>query len=590
MSTRPAAPLRRLERCSLRTKLTLTVLGLVGMVSVLLMFVVTSRLDIIEKRAVEWRAATLAEMLAQPAVVGLEFDDDEHVLETLKHFESAPDARYAQVRTADGRLAATLDPDTPSHNWASAASDHTVTEYAEDTLHVRTPIVGPDGTVLGDLALGLSLEGLEARRSSNLRAAATISLAAFVIGAIGSLLLGGLLVRPLERVTASAIDIAHGRRDLRSLAADRDPQALADARDEATRMTGAVGLMAETLADQVDEIERQRQRADELAGTLAEKAELLEDSNAQLEEAMQRQQEAQQELVDLSRHAGMAEVAIGVLHNIGNVLNSVNVAASVADDALRQSRLPGLDRLAGMLGDQGDQLPQFYATDPRAARVPMFLDTMARHLAREHRTVREELATVLGGIEHIKTIVSTQQANARGGGLVEPISVAELVEDAITLAAAASTKARDVEILREVQPLPVVMLDRHRVLMTLVNLIRNGLQALAQADQGHKKLILGAHAEGSMLLWTVSDNGIGIEPDVLPRLFEHGFTTRAEGHGFGLHNAATAARSMQGSLTAHSEGAGTGATFTLSVPLQAYADAETTTASNRHVEAEKAAG
>ena len=64
------------------------------------------------------------------------------------------------------------------------------------------------------------------------------------------------------------------------------------------------------------------------------------------------------------------------------------------------------------------------------------------------------------------------------------------------------------------------------------------------------------------------DNGIGIPADNLTRIFGHGFTTRKEGHGFGLHSGALAAKELGGALTVESDGPGKGATFTLEFPIQ----------------------
>jgi two-component system NtrC family sensor kinase len=64
---------------------------------------------------------------------------------------------------------------------------------------------------------------------------------------------------------------------------------------------------------------------------------------------------------------------------------------------------------------------------------------------------------------------------------------------------------------------------------------------------------------------------VGIAPENLTRIFSHGFTTRTDGHGFGLHSAALAAQQMGGRLTAQSDGPGRGATFTLELPVAAPA-------------------
>ena len=117
--------------------------------------------------------------------------------------------------------------------------------------------------------------------------------------------------------------------------------------------------------------------------------------------------------------------------------------------------------------------------------------------------------------------------------------------------------------------MPAVLADKHKVLQILVNLLRNAKHALEEGGGGDKRLKLrvGINGERRVKI-SVSDNGVGIAPEHLSRIFEHGFTTRKEGHGFGLHSGALAAREMGGSLGAHSAGPGQGATFTLEFPAQ----------------------
>ncbi len=67
----------------------------------------------------------------------------------------------------------------------------------------------------------------------------------------------------------------------------------------------------------------------------------------------------------------------------------------------------------------------------------------------------------------------------------------------------------------------------------------------------------------------VQDSGVGIQPEVLGRLFEFGFTTKKDGHGFGLHTSAILAKELGGELAAFSEGPGQGARFVLRLPAAA---------------------
>ncbi|HYC69586.1 MAG TPA: PAS domain-containing sensor histidine kinase [Opitutaceae bacterium] len=277
---------------------------------------------------------------------------------------------------------------------------------------------------------------------------------------------------------------------------------------------------------------------------------------------------AQRELLLASRQAGMAEVATGVLHNVGNVLNSVNVAASVVATGLRDPRVETLNRVGGLLRehDQAGDLADYLTRDPKGRLVPGLVASLASHFATERERLLREIAELQASVDHIKEIVSMQQAYASAVGVTEPLDPAALMEDAVRMNGAALAR-HCVTILREFEPVPSVLAERGKVLQVLVNLIRNAKHACDDGGASPKviRLRLRQSAAGHVQL-VVADNGVGIPPENLTRIFQHGFTTRPNGHGFGLHSSALAARELKGSLTAASDGPGRGATFVLELP------------------------
>ena len=273
------------------------------------------------------------------------------------------------------------------------------------------------------------------------------------------------------------------------------------------------------------------------------------------------------QLVETSRRAGMAEVASGVLHNVGNVLNSVNVSCTVITDLLKQSKLPTLDRVAALLDEQSGDLANFFTNDPRAASVPPFLKALSRELIEENAATKRELQVLVKNVAHIKHIVIMQQSYASIGGITESLDPADIIEDAIRLHETACTRS-GIEVVRNLDQVPPVLGDRNRVLQILVNLMGNAKHALTESTQPDKQLKLDLHLNGNnRVKITVTDNGAGIAPENLPRIFSYGFTTKRDGHGFGLHSGAIAAREMGGSLTVQSPGLGKGASFCLELPL-----------------------
>jgi signal transduction histidine kinase len=275
-----------------------------------------------------------------------------------------------------------------------------------------------------------------------------------------------------------------------------------------------------------------------------------------------------QRLLETSRQAGMAEVATGVLHNVGNVLNSVNVSAHLVMDRLRESKIDSLPKLAGLFEEHAGDLGPFLARDPRGRRVPGYIGSLAKHLSEERAFVLGELEGLRKHIDHIKDIVAMQQNYAKVSGLVETVRPTQLVEDALQMNAGALAR-HGVKVSREFGVVPPMAVEKHKVLQILVNLIRNAKYALDESGREEKwlRIGVGATAEGRVRI-EVRDNGVGIAAENLTRVFQHGFTTRKDGHGFGLHSGALTAQELGGSLTAHSEGPGTGATFTLELPVK----------------------
>lgn len=278
-------------------------------------------------------------------------------------------------------------------------------------------------------------------------------------------------------------------------------------------------------------------------------------------------EQTHRQLLEASRLGGMAEVATNVLHNVGNVLNSVNVSASLVIESIKTSRADGLAKVVTMLREHQDDLAVYLSDDPKGRHVPAFLGEVSESWLAQQRTVIKELESLRANIDHIKEIVAMQQNYAKAAGTAEIVDVAALIEDSLRMNADSLTRHR-VSIVRDFADLPPISVEKHRLLQILVNLVRNAKHACTEHGQTGKCITVRAERVDGRLRITVSDNGIGIAPENLTRIFAHGFTTRKDGHGFGLHSGALAAVELGGSLSVHSDGHGHGATFILDLPLQ----------------------
>lgn len=273
------------------------------------------------------------------------------------------------------------------------------------------------------------------------------------------------------------------------------------------------------------------------------------------------------QLIDTSRSAGMADVATGVLHNVGNVLNSVSVSATLVGERLRRSKVANLQRATDMLRDKNGHLAEFLTTDPKGKLLPEYFGVVAEQLAAEQNELIVEIGSVVTHVEHIKEIVAMQQNYAKVSGAYENLSTVDLVEDALRLNATAFERHRITLVRDFADDLPKVCVDRHKFLQIFINLLRNAKHAVEDVDEHERRLTIHVSlASANQVKMVVRDNGLGIPPENLHKIFNHGFTTKKDGHGFGLHSGANAAKEMGGSLTGHSDGPGTGAEFTLLLP------------------------
>jgi PAS domain S-box-containing protein len=273
----------------------------------------------------------------------------------------------------------------------------------------------------------------------------------------------------------------------------------------------------------------------------------------------------QKQLVEASRRGGMAEIATNILHNVGNVLNSVNISIDLIVDSVKNSKVFNLTRVLALLEEHTQDLGAFITTDSRGKHIPAHLAQLSENLLADQATLGKELDLLKKNIEHIKEIVAIQHSYANFGGVKEIINVVTLVEDSLRMNEDALGRYQ-MKVTREFDKVPLLNLDKHKILQILVNLMRNSKHACQESKCTDPHLTVRVVNGDCRVKISVIDNGIGIPPENITFIFNHGFTTRKDGLGFGLHSSALAAMEMGGSLNAHSDGFGQGATFTLELP------------------------
>ncbi|MDP2136214.1 MAG: PAS domain-containing protein [Candidatus Didemnitutus sp.] len=277
------------------------------------------------------------------------------------------------------------------------------------------------------------------------------------------------------------------------------------------------------------------------------------------------------QLLIASRRAGMAEVATSVLHNVGNVLNSVNVSANVIANSIHQSHVKDVARISGLLEAHAANLGDYLTTDPRGVRVPGYLAQLGAQLIRENEERESEIESLRANVDHIKLIVSMQQGLAKSGGWTESLTPQQVLDQALAAINVSSLDRHRIHVEKHYEELSPLLIDKHQVLQILVNFINNAKHAMVNSTAERRVLTLRARritgGDQEQIRFEVGDTGVGIAPEVGPKIFSQGFTTRVDGHGFGLHSGVIAARNMGGALEFASEGPGRGAVFSLILPI-----------------------
>ena len=509
------------------------------------------------------QTSALADMLAANTSAAVQFDNADEATKLLESLKQQRSVVWARIYNAEDQPFVTYREGIETFDPVAAdlVPGH---DFAGNYLNVVQQIT-QNGEKIGTIYLHASVDEL---RNQLIR---YVAIVAVMVGV--SLALSIALSSRFQRVIS--VPILNLANAAQRISSNRDY----GIRVEKTS-NDELGMLYEqfnAMLDQIQTGEAAIQRAhDDLEVKIYERTAELSRANKSLshEIAVRKQTEqdlenAHQKLMDAARRAGMAEIATGVLHNVGNVLNSINVSATLVSDRMRQSKVADLARVVKMIDQHSADLGTFITNDPKGKQLPSFLSLLATHLADERSDVVNELEQLTSKVSHVKAIVSTQQSYAGVSGVIEAVDLSTTLDDAMKLNLA-SFERHKIRVVKEYAHLPKVQMDKQKVLQILVNIIKNAKEAFTEAENKNDRMLVIATqlTDEGMLQIRITDNGVGIRPEDLTKIFSHGFTTKETGHGFGLHSCANAAKEMGGSLVALSKGPGKGASFILTIPYE----------------------
>lgn len=272
--------------------------------------------------------------------------------------------------------------------------------------------------------------------------------------------------------------------------------------------------------------------------------------------------------LSIARQTGMAEVASNVLHNVGNVLNSVNVSATLVIEKINESEIAGIVDASNLINQHKDDLGTFITNDPKGSKLPAYLNLLGECWKKDKEQVLTEMKILMKNIDHIKSVISMQQKLSGAFNFEECVSIETVLEEALLIVGADFSR-HNIILKRNYHKLHAVYVNKTKLIQIIVNLIANAKDALVASKQEQKLITLEAGSDDPEYFYIrVTDNGHGISSGNLAKIFTRGFSTKTEGHGYGLHSSSLAAIEMDGALTVASPGEGLGASFTLELPYK----------------------
>jgi two-component system, NtrC family, sensor kinase len=280
--------------------------------------------------------------------------------------------------------------------------------------------------------------------------------------------------------------------------------------------------------------------------------------------------ESRTQLVDQSYQAGLAELAKGVLHNLGNAMTPIGVRLAGVSERLRLA--PADDASEAVA-----ELRRGTADAARRADLEEFVQLACRELAHTVKSSREDLAVMQRQTTVVQSALAEQMRTARNEHVIEPVRLTELIAQSLEIVPDACRARLAIDSDETLRKVGVVRVARTVLRLVLQNLIINAADAIRDAGRDKGRLRVSAEivseADRRQLHLQCRDDGVGIPGENLERVFEKGFSTKSRetNQGIGLHWCANAIGALGGRIWAESDGPGRGASLHLLVPLAAPA-------------------
>ena len=576
-----------LKNLSIQGKLLIVYMSITGLVLAIAFTIITSlNLRNAEKNIISG-LNVVAEIVADSSAASLAFSDIESAEGNLRSLKSHQSVVYACIRTTENKTFAEYNLDVENIFLCDEYNEASSIKILSGYVDVFKPVL-LEGQSIGKLQIKASLSELTESTIKSGKISLAIFIGLMIVTAVITRRIMRFITDPITKLKDLAQSVSKNKdyglrmkkttddevgvligsfNNMLGQIQDRDSALIEEKEKAETSAESAKDYALKTERMNVDLENEIRERA-RIEDELQELNETLEDK---VHERTSELKELNEKIGDIARSAGMAEVASGVLHNVGNVLNSVNVSASVIREQVRKTKAGNLNRVVVMLDENDDNIANFISEDDKGKQIPKFLSLLAGQLSEEKESLFAELDELANNIDHIKNVISMQQSYAGSYGVREKVVLSDLVEDALKINLQGMDR-HGIKVIKNYNNVKHLYVDKHKALQIIINLISNAKHALVDSTNVERKLTINISDENGVAKIEVIDTGVGIEKDDIQHLFEYGFKKRRDGHGFGLHHSAIVANELGGTISVVSDGLGKGANFILILPYDKQAN------------------
>ncbi|MCX7708512.1 MAG: substrate-binding domain-containing protein [Clostridia bacterium] len=265
-------------------------------------------------------------------------------------------------------------------------------------------------------------------------------------------------------------------------------------------------------------------------------------------------------LVAQAHREGMADVAIEIIHNIGNLLNSINASAVLMEELTKAPSFDDFSRANRLLAEQINDFDNFLCSDPRGKKLLQFYLKLGDSFIALKSQLFTQVNRLGDKINSVGEMITSQQNYAGVNLALEELDLVGTLEDAIRLLSESLEKF-GIKIERKYESTPKVLAQRIKLFHILINVINNAKEAMSKTPMSERVLTLMVYEDPYGKFVSIKDRGCGIPVTELEAIFSYGYTTKKDGHGFGLHSCMSYMNEIGGSIWAESDGYGKGATF-----------------------------